>query len=404
METQQIKKYTKYRPSGIDWIGDIPEHWEIKRIRYEIDFVKGKNPKELTFEELGKPYLTMEYLRETSKQVYYVGDYKQYINVNENEILLLWDGSNAGEFIKSKSGVLSSTMALISIHDLIADYTWYYFKSFERILKALTIGMGIPHVNGQELLNLPLLIPPEFEQTAIAQYLDEKTARVDKLVDQKIRLIELLKEERDAVINQAVTRGIDPNVNLKPSGIDWLGEIPEHWEVKKLKHIAKLKSGESITSDNIRETDEFAVFGGNGLRGFTSTYTHDGDYILIGRQGALCGNINYASGKFFASEHAVVVTRLDNENITWLAELLRSMNLNQYSLSAAQPGLSVERLSNLSIPYPNVGEQTLIGSFVFSETKRINALIEKVERKINLLTEYRTVLVSEVVTGKIKVI
>ncbi|HAB51236.1 MAG TPA: hypothetical protein DCE80_03510 [Ignavibacteriales bacterium] len=167
--------------------------------------------------------------------------------------------------------------------------------------------------------------------------------------------------------------------------------------------MAKLKSGESITSDNIREADEYAVYGGNGLRGYTSTYTHDGDYILIGRQGALCGNINYAFGKFFASEHAVVVTRFNDEHIFWLGELLRSMNLNQYSISAAQPGLSVERIQNLSIPYPQIDEQELIGKHIETETKRIDNTISKIEREIELLQEYRTALISEVVTGKIDV-
>ena len=168
--------------------------------------------------------------------------------------------------------------------------------------------------------------------------------------------------------------------------------------------MASLRSGESITADNIRQEDEYPVFGGNGLRGFTSEYTHEGDFILIGRQGALCGNVNYAKDKFWASEHAVVVSRFNKEDIIWLGELLRVMNLNQYSMSAAQPGLSVKRIENLFIPYSSIEEQQKIGKHIESLTQRTDVRLTKIENGIELLQEYRTALISEVVTGKIKVI
>ena len=129
----------------------------------------------------------------------------------------------------------------------------------------------------------------------------------------------------------------------------WLHAIPREWQRKKLKYVASLKSGNSITSDDIAESGEYPVFGGNGIRGYASAYTHEGRHVLIGRQGALCGNINYATGRFWASEHAVVVTINADSNVTWLGELLRSMNLNQYSQSAAQPGLAVDVIANLEI-------------------------------------------------------
>src|ERR1700676_4599527 len=116
--------------------------------------------------------------------------------------------------------------------------------------------------------------------------------------------------------------------------------IPAHWTWKKIKYLASLRSGDTITSDSISDSGDYPVYGGNGIRGFTSSATHRGDYVLIGRQGALCGNINYASGEFWASEHAVVVDTRGRFNVRWLGEVLRSMNLNQYSQSAAQPGLS----------------------------------------------------------------
>jgi type I restriction enzyme S subunit len=189
-----------------------------------------------------------------------------------------------------------------------------------------------------------------------------------------------------------------PYPRYKDSGVEWLGRVPEHWEIIKLKRIALLKAGESISSDRINETDEFPVYDGNGLRGYTSAYTHDGYFVLIGRQGALCGNINYANGKFWASEHAIVVSSTIDLESNWLGELLLAMNLNQYSISAAQPGLSVESISNLFIPYPSLSEQQSIATFLNSETALIDALIEKKQRLVELLKEKRQVVITQAVT------
>jgi len=145
------------------------------------------------------------------------------------------------------------------------------------------------------------------------------------------------------------------------------------------------------------------VYGGNGLRGYTSSYTHDGNYVLIGRQGALCGNINYAQGKFWASEHAVVVTPLGDVDLIWFGELLRSMNLNQYSISAAQPGLSVTTIQNLFIPVPPHEEQRAISYFLKQKIADIEEIIQDTRKQIIKLKEYRQSLISEAVTGKIDV-
>jgi type I restriction enzyme S subunit len=177
-----------------------------------------------------------------------------------------------------------------------------------------------------------------------------------------------------------------------------LTQNPKRWTTQKLKYIASLKSGESITSEEIADTGEYPVFGGNGVRGSTSSYTHEGNFVLIGRQGALCGNINYASGKFWASEHAVVVSVRPGHIVRWLGEVLRSMNLNQYSQSAAQPGISVEVIENLPIPVPPRNEQQLIADYLDRETARIDGLIAEKERMLALLEEKRAALISRVVT------
>ena len=147
----------------------------------------------------------------------------------------------------------------------------------------------------------------------------------------------------------------EPYEKYKETGVQWLGKIPAHWQVKRIKDLSELQSGDAVTNQQF--TDEgYPVYGGNGLRGFFPHYNHQGEYILIGRQGALCGNINYASGKFWASEHAVVVHKVKEVDTFWYGELLRTMNLNQYSLAAAQPGLSVDKIKRLELPTPPIEE------------------------------------------------
>ncbi len=184
----------------------------------------------------------------------------------------------------------------------------------------------------------------------------------------------------------------------KASHLDWLPQVPAHWQVIPLKRVAKFASGENITAESITPDGDFAVFGGNGLRGYTTAYTHSGHYVLIGRQGALCGNINYAHGQFWASEHAVVVTPRQPVEVVWLGETLRTMNLGQHSISSAQPGLSVDRVIQHPMPVPPLPEQQAIAAFVDQETAGIDALIGHKERLITLLEEKRQAVISHAVT------
>ena len=201
-----------------------------------------------------------------------------------------------------------------------------------------------------------------------------------------------------AIQEEALQRRYRSYPAYKDSGVEWLGEIPEHWGILPVKRLASLQSGTGITSDSISEDATYPVFGGNGVRGFSDSFNHEGYYSIIGRQGALCGNINYATGRFWASEHAVVVSPAKHCEVRWLGETLRAMNLNQYSTSAAQPGLSVEMINTLMAPCPPQKEQAAIATFLDRETARIDALVTKKQRLIELLQEQRTALITRSVT------
>jgi len=416
-----MERYEKYKDSGVEWIGEIPEGWEVKKLKYITDAhpsnidKKSKDDEESVYlcnyvDVYNNEYISsdLSFMKATANQ-----DQIQKFRLEKGDVIATKDSETPDDIAnpalvveKLDNVVCGYHLTHIKPKAIDGRYLFRFFQTnylnsyFEVSANGVTrYGLGVDKFNSALILN------PSLEaQTAIANYLDRKTAEIDKLIAQKERLIELYEEEKTAIINQAVTKGIDPDVRLKDSGIDWLGEIPEGWEVKKLKYLADLKSGNNLTSIQIKDSGEYPVYGGNGLRGYYIDYTHEGEFVLIGRQGALCGNINYASGKFWATDHAVVIRQVFKYERVWLGELLRTMNLNQYSVAAAQPGLAVETIKNLTVPYPKLKIQAAIVQHIETEIARINAKIAKTKRIIELHKEYRTALISEVVTGKIKVV
>lgn len=186
---------------------------------------------------------------------------------------------------------------------------------------------------------------------------------------------------------------------MRDSGIPWIGEVPEGWEFSKIKYHCTMKSGDNITALDISDNGEYPVYGGNGLRGFYKIYNKNGNHILIGRQGALAGNVHLANGKFWATDHAVVVTLKNDVFINYFFRMLESMNLNQYAFdTAAQPGLSVSRIMNLNIVLPNLDEQHRIADFLDSKCSEIDTLIENLRARMESAKEYKKAVITEAVT------
>jgi len=412
--------YADYKDSGVEWLGEIPEHWDCKKLKF-LAIVQPSNVDKKTLE---------------GEELVFLCNYSDVYNNDwiTDEISFMQASATSSEiekFLISKGDVIITkdsenpydiaVPALVyqNFDNVLCGYHLTHIKPIKldgkflfRLFQSSRFNAQfIVSANGVTRFGLPQRVindayvatPPLDEQKAIAAFLDYKTQQIDQLIAKKEALLEKLDEKRTALISQAVTKGLDPTVPMKDSGIEWLGEIPEHWETKKIQYIGRLKSGENIISQQIEPDGLYPVFGGNGIRGYFDSYNHDGHYILIGRQGALCGNINYANGKFWASEHAVVVNPLVRFEVFWLGELLKIMNLNQYSTSAAQPGLSVEQIARLKIPFPPFNEQKVIAQYLSKKTVEIDRQKVKILQAIEVLKEYRTALITNAVTGKIDV-
>ncbi len=191
---------------------------------------------------------------------------------------------------------------------------------------------------------------------------------------------------------------IRPYGRCKRSGLPWVGAIPANWLTRRLKTIARLKAGDGITSEEIEPKGAFPVYGGNGLRGYSDRFTHEGAHALIGRQGALCGNVHHVEGRFWASEHAIVASPVAGIDARWLSRVLRSMNLGQYSVSAAQPGIGVESIRDLGVPLPPLDEQRAIADFLDGMDARITRFIAARRKMIALLEEKKQAVINQAVT------
>ena len=367
------------KDSDIEWIGKIPKHWNsimfkrvIQRVNNGIwgDDAKSNSDDIPCIRVLNFNRNTME-VKIDNLTIRNIPRIKQKGYLLKKGDLLI-EKSGGGE--KSPVGfvvrynyelpaVYANFMAKISLNNnTISEYIKYLCSAiYNRKLHLDSINQttGIQNLDSKIYFKRYIALPNVLEQEKIAKFLDEKTAEFDSIISKKEALIKKLEEAKKSLISEVVTGKVKviktsdgyelverKQEEMKDSGVEWLGDIPREWNIKKIKYVSSLKSGESITSDNIRDDAKYPVYGGNGLRGYTDRFTHKGKYILIGRQGALCGNINYTNDEFWASEHAIVVNPLLKVDTLWLGELLRSMNLNQYSISAAQPGLAVGMIEN----------------------------------------------------------
>jgi len=193
-------------------------------------------------------------------------------------------------------------------------------------------------------------------------------------------------------------KGLSKYEKYKNVDIHWLDKIPAKWEVKRVKDLAFYQSGEYINALDFEEENLYPVYGGNGFRGYADRFNTNGNYVLIGRQGALCGNINYANGKFWATEHCVVVYNNKNVNVNWLGAMLEVMNLNQYAQSTAQPGLSVDKIKRVEIPFLPLQEQTQIANYLDTKTQAIDKKINLLTTKIEYYKELRKTIINNAVT------
>ena len=428
----KYQKYAEYQDSGIEWLCEIPSHWFLKKHKYIAEFSKGKNP-ELLFDNYSDglyPYLSMDSLRGKADSKY--AEYKKgLVLVQDNQPLIIWDGSNSGEFVLGRKGLLSSTMASAClIYEIQDKYYWYLCVCIEPEMRKHATGMGIPHVNGEELRGIVLPLPELNEQTQIANFLDHETSKIDRLIEKQQQLIELLKEKRQAVISHAVTKGLDPNVPMKDSGVEWLGEVPEHWGIWKFAHIAPIITcGVASTPTYVEEDVGMPFLSAQNIKN-NKLSLHKFNYIphslheqltkyrkpelgdiLVTRVGAGIGeacivDIDLEFSIYVSLTHIRVNSNIANNKFVMYffgTDYCKFLNYEGTVTGGGVGNLNVNNVVKYKIALPSLQEQQKIVEYIEHYVTKQDELILKAESAISLMQERRTALISAAVTGKIDV-
>lgn len=427
-------KETKMKNSGIEWIGEIPDDWESIRLKYIYSTTKAKLPKQFYDDKNLTPYLSMDFIRDSinTEPVYAKdGDY-----CSEEDILILWDGSNAGEIVfNHPAGYAPSTTAILKklSTQSLPVYDKFYLKALEDDLRRNTNGMGIPHVNGSYLNNSLFLLPPKSTQQRIASYLDKKCSKIEETIQNQQQVIEKLKAYKQSLITEAVTGKVKIEngkvcgeyESYKDSGVEWIGKIPSGWEVKKLKYIAdSFSKGSGITKEEIvingdtpcvRYGELYTKYDYHFTECQTRTnlgiietpkYFSHGDVLFtctgelveeIGKSIAYLGNEKcLAGGDIIVLKHS--------QDPMFMGFALDSKYV-QGQKSFGKTKLKVVHISSgeiarLLIVLPPKEEQKEIADYLDKKCTAIDTVIEQKQNLIEKLTEYKKSLIYECVTGK----
>lgn len=388
--------------SGIEWIGAIPAEWIVKRLKFGVKIRSDR----ATYTSASNSYFGLENVESYSGK--YVKTDSQY---NSEQALVVKNSDVlfgklrpylAKVYFAQEDAVCSGEFAVFYDFEHSQRFLSYQLLShwFINIVDSSTYGAKMPRANIDFIRNLAFLYPTYIEQNKIVQYLDDKCGKIDRLIVLEEEMISELQAYKQSVITEAVTKGLDPNVSMKDTGVKWANSCPNDWEIVKLKFLCSMKSGTNLTSQDISDSDLYPVYGGNDIRGFYHTYNSEIECLLIGRQGALCGNVKYISQRIWATEHAVITIPTKYTSAKYLYYLLTAMNLNQHSVSSAQPGLSVNYVQNLTTVLPRKEEQAKITTYLDKKSREIDALVSIKYSKIETLKEYKKSLIYECVTGK----
>ena len=406
--------------SGIPWIGEIPAGWRIERIK--TIFTERTELSELGNEELlsvseyygvDKRASRVDDNETLFRSESLVGYKKCYKGDFVSNIMLAWKGSFG---ITEYDGVVSPAYCVYKPSDnIFPKYYHYLFRTSMYTGQFRCYSKGIIdsrlRLYSPYFYNVSAIIPPIEEQQRIADFLDQKCGEVDEMVALQEQIIEELKAYKQAVITEATTHGLNPNATMKPSGIDWIGEIPEGWEIIKVGYIFYILDylREPISAEQReRNNPQYDYYGASGVIDKIDHYNVDDKVLLIGEDGANLVMRNLpliykAEGKFWVNNHAHILKPI-KDNYNYLAHVLEAADYRDYITGSAQPKLSQENLRAVKLPVPPISEQQQIAEYLDKKCSEIDAMVAIKQEKIEELKEYKKSIIYEYITGKKEVV
>ncbi len=434
-----INSYNSYKKAKINWFKEVPTHWIIARLSYYAEVIGGSTPKSsnesywngnvhwVTTDDLGK--LEGKVIKKTRRTITKDGLANCSASLLPKKSVVISSRAPIGHLgiLAIDAATNQGCKGLVPIDNKIdSKFLYYYLLASKTDLQSLGSGSTFTEISSSTLKSYNIVIPELDEQVKIGEYLDHQTRLIDAIIEKKQVLIEKLKEQRQAIISEAVTKGLNPDAPMKDSGVEWLGEIPEHWEISKLKYLLsenlKYGANESALETNsnhpryIRITD----FGNDGkLKNNTfrslppevaeGYLLEEGD-ILFARSGATVGKTfqfkDYKGKACFAGY--LIKASVNKKMLSDYLYLFTKSGIyenwkNSIFIQATIQNISAEKYNNLRVTIPPKDEQQIIIDAVYNKTSSIDLIINKIQNQINKLLEFRQSIISEAVTGKIDV-
>lgn len=417
--------YPRYKDSGVKWLGEVPEHWGVgqsRRLFAQRNERGREGDLQLTASQEHGVIYQEDFIRLEGRRVVEVIKGADILkHVEPNDFVISMRSFQGGiEWCNLRGCISSAYVMLIPCERIHGPFFAYALKSRSYIQALQTTsnlvrdGQALRYENFTKV-DLPLV--PMDEQTAIAEFLDRETAKIDGLVAEQQRLMELLKEKRQAIISQAVTQGLNPKARMKPSGIEWLGDVPAHWEIRKLSQLfraGKGKNGQLLTKEFCAENEgDYPVYSGQteneGVMGTWNQFEFDfgeNGVLFSTTVGAKAMHLRQLFGKFSLSQNCMIIWATSDRCLTRFF-YYHFQPLFQYQRAMIpehmQPSFRMEDLYGYFIALPPSEEQAAIVSHLDAEIVKFDALTAEAQRAIDLLLERRTALISAAVTGQIDV-
>lgn len=432
----KYQKYAEYKDSGVEWLGEIPSHWVTSRLKYYTNQIVDGAHFTPTYSDSGVPFLRVTDIHNDAIDF----DNIKYIPEKEHEELIQRCKPEKGDLLLSKNGTIGVpkritwdwefsifvSLCLIKFKkELKVEFAEYFFKSYEireqifgLIKKSTVINLHLDKIE-----NFWFAFPRVDEQTLITNFLDHETAKIDSLIEKQQKLIELLKEKRQAVISHAVTQGLNPDVPMKDSGVEWLGQVPEHWTVKSYRHASKIYRGKF----GHRPRNDPAFYDGDYpfiqtgdvaraykyITSYSQTLNEKGKEVsqlfpkgtLMMAIAANIGDLAILGFEAYAPDSVVGFKPNKDIDLEFLRySFMASLPaLEQTSTQSTQANLNVERIGAVHGVFPSPDEQKRIVNYLDDMLNKYSVIEKEMDRAISLLQERRTALISSAVTGKIDV-
>lgn len=400
-----MERYSEYKDSGVEWLGEIPRHWELRKMKFSFE------------ERSQKGFPTLPLLAATQNHgVIRKSDYENR-TVEATKSLDTLKLVEVGDFVISlrsfqggielchDRGIISPAYTILKPSHIKSCYFKYLGKSpvYLQLLKSMVTGIREgQNIDYGKLRENLIPIPTEAEQEAIANYLDKVTSKIDAAIAQQQKMIELLNERKQIIINNAVTKGLDPTAKMKPSGIPWLGNIPAHWEVRRLKSLMSMQRGHDLTAEKFK-IGNVPVYGSGGLMGYHNQVTSNSPNIVIGRSGSV-GRLHYIEEDFWAHNTVIYLTDSKGNDVKYIYYLLSSLDLSSLATQTAVPTLDRKKVLNKTVATTmNISEQMRIAEQLDKLVESINVVIANKNEEISLLQERKQIIINDIVTGKVKV-